>query len=118
VTWLVFCIIAPLSLVSGKNAFWNWKGDIEEAVYIRDVLSQIARSTPIDIAFQVCDPRLEGKGAGGIYAFAHAFEPKILIPLHTFGDYEFNQRAKAELIRQGFRKTFWSIDKQGAVLTL
>lgn len=100
---------------SGDNAFWNWNGSLEESTYVRDVLSQVDNSTPIDIAFQVCDPRLEEHGAGGIYAFARAFEPNILIPLHTFGNYEFNQRAKTELSRQGFKQTFWSIDKRGAV---
>jgi L-ascorbate metabolism protein UlaG (beta-lactamase superfamily) len=102
---------------SGDNAFWNWNGDIEEAVYVQSVLSQIDASTRIDIAFQVCDPRLEGNGAGGIYAFARTFTPEILVPLHTFGNYEFNQRANAELNQQGFRKTFWCIDKEGAVFT-
>jgi L-ascorbate metabolism protein UlaG (beta-lactamase superfamily) len=99
---------------SGDNAFWNWAGSIDDDKYYEEALTQIDGSKPIDLAFQVCDPRLEKNGAGGIYVFAHHFAPEILVPLHLFGDYEFLKGVDAELRAQGFRKRFWCIEKRGA----
>lgn len=94
---------------SGDNAFWNWDGDLDDDIYIRLALADINTSRPMDIAFQVCDPRLEGMGAGGIYIFARKFRPGLLIPIHSFGDYAFNRRAERRLRENGFSNRFWCI---------
>jgi hypothetical protein len=106
-----------MKLLQDNNpAFWH-SLFVNEVAGIPCVVIQrgIDRFRPIDIAFQVCDPRLDSKGAGGIYLFAETFDPGILVPLHTFGEYEYNRKAEGELIRQGYRKTFWRIDRPGAV---
>jgi L-ascorbate metabolism protein UlaG (beta-lactamase superfamily) len=98
---------------AGDNAFWNWDGDLTDDIYIRLTLSEIDVSRPIDIAFQVCDPRLEGIGSGGIYIFARHFSPKLLVPIHAFGDYGFNRRVAEKLDRQGFEGKFWCVGGRG-----
>ena len=98
---------------SGDNAFWNWDGDLDDDIYIRLALSSIDTSTPIDIAFQVCDPRLAQMGAGGIYIFARQFNPHLLIPIHSFGDYAFNRKVAQRLMNQGFGEKFWCIGRVG-----
>ncbi len=98
---------------AGDNAFWNWEGTRSEEAYIRDVLSKIDDSRPIDIAFQVCDPRLEGKGEGGIYVFARALNPILLVPIHSFGRYAINSKAEKKLKTLGFENTFWCVKGRG-----
>jgi L-ascorbate metabolism protein UlaG (beta-lactamase superfamily) len=98
---------------SGDNAFWNWDGDLDDEIYLRLALADIDRSQPINVAFQVCDPRLERKGAGGIYIFAREFNPDLLIPVHSFGDYAFNRRVEQRLRKQGFDKRFWRVERAG-----
>jgi L-ascorbate metabolism protein UlaG (beta-lactamase superfamily) len=101
---------------AGDNALWDWAGAVSETRYIRELMDYFTALPPIDIAFHVCDPRLSGKGVGGIYAFASVFQPKILIPIHTFGKYRFNKKVQKELARRGYRGQFWCIDRQGASL--
>jgi L-ascorbate metabolism protein UlaG (beta-lactamase superfamily) len=103
---------------SGDNAFWNWDGDLDDDIYIRLALSAIDTSMPMDIAFQVCDPRLEQMGAGGIYIFARVFKPELLVPIHSFGEYAFNKRADQKLREQGFEKKFWCVGGVGETFRL
>jgi len=98
---------------AGDNAFWNWENKVPEKHYIKNVLDKIDSKKDISIAFQVCDPRLEGQGEGGIYAFARAFNPNILVPIHSFGNYSINQRAHQKLKNQGFKNKFWCINRPG-----
>ncbi len=98
---------------SGDNAFWNWDGDLDDDIYIRTVLSEIPREPPMDIAFQVCDPRLDGKGDGGIHVFARHFNPRLLVPIHAFGRYEFNRTAEKRLREKGFDNRFWCVAGRG-----
>lgn len=98
---------------AGDNAFWNWEGNRSEKAYIRDVLSQIDDGQPIDIGFQICDPRLEGKGEGGIYIFAQALNPGLLVPIHSFGKYAINRKAEKKLKSKGFKNTFWCVKDRG-----
>ena len=102
---------------AGDNAFWNWEGNRSEEAYIRDVLSQIDDSRPIDIAFQICDPRLEGKGEGGIYIMARALNPGLLVPIHSFGNYAINRVAEKKLKSLKFGNTFWCVKGRGDTFT-
>jgi len=99
---------------SGDNAFWNWDGDLDDDIYIRIALSQILKDPPIDIAFQVCDPRLDGMEDGGVHIFARYFNPRLLVPIHAFGKYEFNKTAETRLRKKGFDQPFWCINSRGA----
>jgi L-ascorbate metabolism protein UlaG (beta-lactamase superfamily) len=103
---------------SGDNAFWNWDGDLGDEIYERIALADIDRETPMDIAFQVCDPRLDGMGDGGVHIFARLFQPKLLVPIHSFGKYAFNAMAQKRLYAQGFTKTFWSVARRGEQYSL
>lgn len=98
---------------SGDNAFWNWDSDLDDEIYERLALSAIDRETPMDIAFQVCDPRLAGMGDGGIHIFARNFQPQLLVPIHSFGDYAFNAQAEKRLRESGFKNTFWCVGHRG-----
>jgi L-ascorbate metabolism protein UlaG (beta-lactamase superfamily) len=98
---------------SGDNAFWNWDGDLDDDIYIRIALKQISKAQPIDIAFQVCDPRLDGMKDGGVHIFAAYFKPKLLVPIHAFGRYEFNQTAQERLRKKGFKGKFWPVKGRG-----
>lgn len=98
---------------AGDNAFWNWDNDLDDDVYIRTALSKIDATQPMDIAFQVCDPRLAGLGDGGIHIFARHFKPRLLVPIHAFGDYGFNKTAQAALHQAGFNGRFWCVTGKG-----
>jgi L-ascorbate metabolism protein UlaG (beta-lactamase superfamily) len=98
---------------AGDNAFWNWRENMTDEDYVTENLSFIDRRVPIDMAFQVCDPRLDGKGSGGIYIFAVEFEPKLLVPIHSCGDYEFNKKAEVQLRQRGFKNRFWPVARWG-----
>ena len=98
---------------AGDNAYWNWNRDKTEEWYIKEILAPIKAAGPVDIAFQVCDPRLEDRGAGGIYILARALNPNLLIPIHSFGTYGINAKAKQELTRLGFKNDFWCIEQAG-----
>jgi L-ascorbate metabolism protein UlaG (beta-lactamase superfamily) len=98
---------------AGDNAFWNWDGDLDDDIYERIALSLINRETPMDIAFQVCDPRLDGMGDGGIHIFAREFQPKLLVPIHSFGKYAFNAVVAKRLQQGGFTHAFWCVGKRG-----
>jgi L-ascorbate metabolism protein UlaG (beta-lactamase superfamily) len=98
---------------SGDNAFWNWVGDLGDGIYARIALGAIDRETPMDIAFQVCDPRLDGMGDGGIHIFARDFKPTLLVPIHSFGEYGFNAVAEQRLRQQGFTNEFWCVRRRG-----
>jgi L-ascorbate metabolism protein UlaG (beta-lactamase superfamily) len=98
---------------SGDNAFWNWDGDLDDDIYERIALSGVDGETPMDIAFQVCDPRLDGMGDGGIHIFAHKFQPKLLVPIHSFGEYGFNALVEKRLRESGFENTYWCVGGRG-----
>lgn len=99
---------------AGDNAFWNWDAEPQaEQQYEKYVLSPIQKHGPVDIAFQVCDPRLADVGAGGVFLFAKHLNPKLLIPIHSFGDYAFNKKAQQELDAQGFSNAFWCVNGPG-----
>ena len=78
---------------------------------------KIDNSKQIDIAMQVCDERLRGLGDGGIYIFAKTLNPKLLIPIHSFGKYEINMIAEKTLKEIGFTNKFWCIKKRGDTYT-
>jgi len=105
---------------SGDNGLWNWRTTRTPKQYIDEDLAAIDKTTPMDIAFQVCDPLLEskGRGDGGITAFATAFQPKLLIPLHLRGDYEFPAIISDRLKKKGFKHRFWAPARPGDVLKL
>jgi L-ascorbate metabolism protein UlaG (beta-lactamase superfamily) len=103
---------------AGDNAFWNWDGDLDEEIYHRIALAAIDRETPMDIAFQVCDPRLDGKGDGGLYIFARTFQPGLLVPIHAFGQYAFNTVAEKRLRDAGFANRFWCVSRNGEMLSI
>jgi L-ascorbate metabolism protein UlaG (beta-lactamase superfamily) len=103
---------------SGDNAFWNWDGDLDDDIYERIGLSEIDRQTPMDIAFQVCDPRLDNVGDGGIHIFARIFQPGLLVPIHSFGQYEFNAKAEKRLRGAGFSNAYWCVGRPGQIVSL
>lgn len=103
---------------AGDNAFWNWDGDLGDEIYHRIALAEIDRETPMDIAFQVCDPRLDGMGDGGVHIFARTFQPRLLVPIHAFGQYEFNAIAETRLRDAGFTNTFWCVKQKGDVFSI
>ncbi|UCG47379.1 MAG: MBL fold metallo-hydrolase [Phycisphaerales bacterium] len=103
---------------AGDNAFWNWQRDRIEEDYVIETLSFIDQKVPIDIAFQVCDPRLAGRGAGGVYIFAQTFEPKLLVPIHVCGEYDFVAGVEAKLRQRGFKGRFWAVRGRADTISL
>ena len=103
---------------SGDNAFWNWDGDLDDEIYERHALSAIDRETPMDIAFQVCDPRLNDMGDGGIHIFARNFQPRLLVPIHAFGNYAFNVQVENRLRERGYPNAYWCVGHRGEAFTI
>jgi len=102
---------------SGDNGFWNWEGKRPEAEYIEKDLAQVDREVPMDIAFQVCDPLAEGVGDGGAGIFALSFKPKLLVPIHLRGKYEFLKKIELQLRQRGFENRFWVVKKKGDTMS-
>ncbi len=102
---------------SGDNGFWNWENTKSQEDYLLEALAPIDRSLPIDIAFQVCDPKADGKGEGGIGIFELTFQPRLLVPLHLRGDYEFPKKVEPLLKQRGFKHTFWAVSRLGESIT-
>jgi hypothetical protein len=98
---------------AGDNGFWNWKGKRPEAEYISKDLALVDRTVPMDIAFQVCDPLADGVGDGGTGIFALSFKPKLLVPIHLRGKYEFLKKVELQLRQRGFKNRFWVVKKKG-----
>ena len=103
---------------AGDNGFWNWEGKRDEADYIAKNLATVDRTTPIDIAFQVCDPKAAGVGDGGVGAFALAFQPRLLVPIHLRGQYDFLADIDRRLKDRGFKGRFWPVKAPGDTLQL
>lgn len=97
---------------AGDNAFWNWQGTMPDEAYV-EVLSVIDRSQPMDIAFMLCDPRLEGLGEGGTLIFAKTMRPRLLVPMHSFGDYGINEKMRGVLEEHTPEVKFWPIKGPG-----
>jgi len=102
---------------AGDNAFWNWQGAMPEEAYV-EVLSVIDRSQPLDIAFMLCDPRLEGLGEGGTLIFAETLKPRLLVPMHSFGNYGINEKMRAVLGEHAPEVRFWPIGGPGESYSL
>jgi len=102
---------------SGDNGYWNWDKDKSEEDYVLEALSCIDRSAPIDIAFQVCMTKAEGIGEGGIGIFAEMFQPRLLIPIHSQGDYSINKKVEGQLRERGFKGRYWPISGKSQSLS-
>ncbi len=102
---------------SGDNGFWNWEGKRAETEYIEKDLALVDREVPMDIAFQVCDPLADGVGDGGAGIFAVSFQPKLLVPIHLRGKYEFLKKIEVQLRQRGFKNRFWVVKKKGDSIT-
>lgn len=98
---------------SGDNGYWNWKKNKSEEDYVLEALSCIDRKKPIDIAFQVCMAKAEGIGEGGIGIFAELFQPRLLIPIHSNGDYSINKKVERQLEVRGFKGRYWPVAGKG-----
>jgi L-ascorbate metabolism protein UlaG (beta-lactamase superfamily) len=97
---------------AGDNAYWNWQDAMPEEAYV-DVLSAIDLSRPVDVAFMLCDPRLKGLGEGGTLIFARTIKPRLLVPMHAFGDYEINQNMSRIIADHAPGVKFWPIQGRG-----
>ena len=120
VTLLIIYIIPFIMYVAGRHVYFAWdngfrnrKGKRPEGEYITKDLAPMYRKVPMDIAFQVCDPLAEGIGDGGIGIFALSFKPKLLVPIHLRGKYEFLKKIKLQLKQRGFKNRFWFVKKKG-----
>ena len=102
---------------AGDNGFWNWEGKRPEDEYINKDLATVDKQVPMDIAFQVCDPKANGVGDGGVGIFAVTFQPKLLVPIHLRGEYEFLKSVELKLKERGFKNKFWAIPQRCASTT-
>jgi len=98
---------------AGDNGFWNWEGKRPEEEYINKDLATVDKQVPMDIAFQVCDPLAASVGDGGADIFAVTFQPKLLVPIHLRGQYEFLKNIELKLKKRGFKNRFWTITGRG-----
>ena len=98
----------------GDNAYWNWDDEASEKEHREAVLGRIRRNGAVEIGFQVCDPRLDKWGAGGIYLFAEVIHPMVLVPVHSFGNYRFNRKVAETLKGLDYGGSFWPISRRGA----
>jgi hypothetical protein len=69
------------------------------------------------LAFQVCDTLTDGVGDGGAGIFSVSFQPKLLVPIHLRGKYEFLKKIELQLRQRGFKNRFWVVKKKGDSIT-
>jgi len=98
---------------SGDLGCWNWSGDPKaEKQFVEQNLAPL-KGQRIDLAFHVADPRLRAQGWGGFLAFATAFRPRLLVPLHLHGDHAACGALSAALKERGFSGAFWALRQRG-----
>lgn len=78
---------------SGDLNWWHWKRMNEDELKVeeRDFKREVGKikGQTIDYAFVPVDPRLEVHGYLTINYFTQAIQPKVVIPMHSFGKYDF-----------------------------
>lgn len=78
---------------SGDLNWWHWKRMNEEELKIeeRDFKREVdqIKGQAVDYAFIPVDPRLEEHAYLTINYFIEAIKPKVVIPMHSFGKYDF-----------------------------
>ena len=78
---------------SGDLNWWHWKRMNEDELKIeeRDFKREISllKDKIINYAFVPVDPRLEEHGYLAINYFIETIHPKVVIPMHSFGKYDF-----------------------------
>lgn len=78
---------------SGDLNWWHWKRmtpeelQVEEEIYKKEVA--YLKGKPIHFAFVPVDPRLEEHGYLAANHFIQEVQPEYLIPMHSFGRYEY-----------------------------
>lgn len=78
---------------SGDLNWWHWKRmtpeelKVEEEDFKREV--GLLKGKSIDYAFVPVDPRLEEHGYLAVNYFIQAIQPKHIIPMHSFGRYDY-----------------------------
>jgi len=98
---------------SGDLGCWNWeKSKDAEIEFVNNNLRAL-KNEKIDIAFHVAEPFLSDAGWGGILAFAKAFKPTLLIPMHLRGNYKAYSQIKAELKKRKIEVPLWNINNRG-----
>jgi hypothetical protein len=102
---------------SGDNAYWNWRGD---GVPARDFgpwvrpFAELRRR--VDVAFQVADPRLDGRGFGGVVDLPSFLDVGLLVPIHNFGDFSKREAMRAAVAAAHPGVRFADVDRNGALL--
>jgi L-ascorbate metabolism protein UlaG (beta-lactamase superfamily) len=102
--------------VDGKRIFhagdlnlWHWKDEVgaeESALYERAFQKEMQKAKdaikgPLDLAFFPVDPRLGTDYYAGALAFARAFSPCYLFPMHFGGDFVAACAPKEEIQAMG-----------------
>ena len=98
---------------SGDLGCWNWSSDPNAEKQFVDRNLAPLKGKRIDLAFHVADPRLRDQGWSGFLAFAAAFRPRLLVPLHLRGDHAACGALSAALKERGFAGTFWTLRQRG-----
>ncbi|NIM11845.1 MAG: hypothetical protein GTO45_06975 [Candidatus Aminicenantes bacterium] len=98
---------------SGDHACWNWDNNPKlEKKFVRERLKPLEGEN-IDIAMHVCESRLKASGWGGIFAFARKYKPKLLVPMHLFGNYNVTPEIESLLKEYKIPVSFWPIQSCG-----
>jgi L-ascorbate metabolism protein UlaG (beta-lactamase superfamily) len=78
---------------AGDYNFWHWRAESTEAEVasaeraFEEILDTI-RGSRVDVAFFPVDPRMGADCAEGALRFAEAIRPRVLIPMHFWGEDE------------------------------
>ena len=80
---------------AGDLNWWYWNGEPEEdnEYMIRSYKEEVERlrGRDIDLAFLLLDPRQEDKYCKGINYFIEEIHPKVVFPMHAFGEYKISR---------------------------
>ena len=98
---------------SGDHANWNWKNRSNASVIFRQQELAGIPGDSIDIAMQVCDARLAGKGWGGFFDVAEHLRPQLIIPMHLNDDYSVTSRLNEITSERKIKVAVWAVEFSG-----
>ena len=98
---------------SGDHAAPSWGDDARPPEQFVEESLRPLHGRPIDVAFHIADPRFGDAGWDGAVAFARRLEPRLLVPIHMWGDYSRMPELGEELRGAGFGGDFWAVSRRG-----
>ncbi len=98
---------------AGDHSAGTWDGDEGSTRRFVEHELRALHGRKIDIAFAVADPRFSDLGWGGAVELARRLSPRLLVPIHLWGDYSKMDLLAEQVRRAGFTGELWRVSRRG-----